>query len=106
MLLFLASVPALYQAANTDQVDFNKYDIDSPVKDLMWCGTNNEFILVLSEKGSIYRSRDRGLTWRKLQSALSLSGQKVADSDQEVIKHACQHSLDWYSTADDAKPRG
>ena len=28
-------------------------------------------------------SDDRGVSWKKLQSALSLSGQKVADEDQE-----------------------
>ena len=85
LLMSLLVAPSLLKAPNTDAVDFNKYDLDSPVKDLMWCGLNNEFILVLSDKGSIYRSRDRGISWKKLQSALTLSGQKVADDDQEVL---------------------
>jgi len=84
LLLSIAAAPALINGANIDAVDFNKYDLDSPVKDLMWCGPGNEYILVLSEKGSIYRSRDRGISWKKMQSALTLSGQKVADDDQEV----------------------
>jgi len=32
----------------------------------MWCGNSDEVILVLTEKGAIYRSRDRGYTWKKL----------------------------------------
>jgi len=84
MVLLLAAIPAALGRANVDQVDFNKYELDAPVKDIMWCGNNNEFILILSDKGSIFRSRDRGVSWKKLQSALSLSGQKVADEDQEV----------------------
>lgn len=36
----------------------------------MWCGQNNEAILVLTEGGVLQRSRDRGLTWKKMQSYL------------------------------------
>ena len=47
----------------------------------MWCGSSNEAILVLSEKGSIYRSRDKGISWKKLQTMLNKSGQQVADEN-------------------------
>jgi len=40
--------------------------------------------LVLTEKGSVYRSRDKGYTWKKLQSVLAKSGVQVADPEQEV----------------------
>ena len=46
--------------ANTNKVDAQVYDLDASVKDIMWCGANNEVILVLSNKGSVYRSRDKG----------------------------------------------
>ena len=65
-LLSLLLMPSLIHSANTDLVDFNKFDLDSGVKDIMWCGSSNEMILVLSEKGNIYRSRDRGATWKKI----------------------------------------
>lgn len=60
---------------NTDRVDFNKYDLDSMVKDIMWCGQNNEAIIVLTEAGTVYRSRDKGVSWKKLQGILARSGQ-------------------------------
>jgi hypothetical protein len=46
--------------ANTDQIDYNRYDLDAPVNDMLWCGSSNEVILVLTEKGTVYRSRDKG----------------------------------------------
>ena len=47
----------------------------------MWCGQNNEAILVLTEKGTIYRSRDKGSSWKKLQNILNKSGMQVADEN-------------------------
>ena len=78
-LTLVAFLGQTAQAANTDQIDYNKYELDSPVSDMLWCGNNNEVILVLSNKGSVYRSRDRGTTWRKLQSIMASIGTKVAD---------------------------
>ena len=71
-------------AANTDMIDYNKYEIDSNVNDMMWCGSQNEVILVLTQKGTVYRSRDRGSSWKKLQSVMAQAGSQVADQDQEV----------------------
>lgn len=79
-------------AANTDQVDFNKYELDSEVSDMMWCGKDNEATLVLTDKGSIYRSRDRGFTWKKLQSVMAKAGSDVADQEQEVC-YKCYHGI-------------
>jgi hypothetical protein len=61
--------------------------MDSLVRDIMWCGSNNDVILVLSEKGSVYRSRDRGYSWKKLQGLIGKVGQSVADQGQEVSIH-------------------
>jgi hypothetical protein len=69
------------RGTNTDEVDFNKYELDSAVGDMMWCGKDNEVTLVLTGKGSVYRSRDRGFTWKKLQSAMATAGGEVADKD-------------------------
>lgn len=70
--------------ANTDQIDYNRYDLDAPVADMMWCGTSNEVILVLTDAGTVYRSRDRGASWKKLQQVMTQVGGQVADEDQEV----------------------
>lgn len=66
---------------NTDQIDYNKYEMDAQVSDMMWCGGQNEVILVLTGKGTVYRSRDRGSSWKKLQSVMKQVAGEVADSD-------------------------
>lgn len=50
----------------------------------MWCGNDNEVILVLSDRGSVFRSRDKGATWKRLQNTLAKTGSQVADPDQEI----------------------
>ena len=83
-LLFTAGTA--YGDPNTDQIDYNKYELDAQVSDMMWCGGQNEVILILTEKGTVYRSRDRGSSWKKLQSVMRQVGGEVADTDQEVSR--------------------
>jgi len=58
-------------AVNSDKVSFQIFEIDGPLLDIMWCGNTREVILVQSEKGTIYRSRDRGESWKKLHSIMN-----------------------------------
>jgi len=51
---------------------------------MMWCGSTNDAILVLTTDGTIYRSRDRGQNWKRLKALMQKQGQLVADSDQDV----------------------
>lgn len=73
-------------------VDFQTFDLDGQVHDLMWCGNNDEVVLMQTGGGGIYRSRDRGLTWKRLSKLLEKTTIGVADEDQEVSVFA-QHSL-------------
>lgn len=46
--------------------------LDSPLIDMNWCGKdaqNDQGIVLLSAKGSAYRSEDRGTTWQKMNDA-------------------------------------
>jgi len=49
------------------KIGYKLNHIDSPLVDIIWCGveTLDNQVLVLSEKGSIYKSNDKGLTWHK-----------------------------------------
>jgi photosystem II stability/assembly factor-like uncharacterized protein len=71
-------------APNTNMIDYNKYELDAPINDMMWCGNSNEVILVLTDVGTVYRSRDRGATWKKLQNVMSQVGNEVKDQNQNV----------------------
>jgi len=64
-----------------DRVDFQTFELDSEIQDLVWCGANDENVLVQTSTGSIYRSRDRGSNWKKLKALMQEQAKKVADED-------------------------
>jgi len=78
------NVVNVVNAVNSDKVSFQIFEIDSPLLDIMWCGNTNEVILVQSEAGTIYRSRDRGESWKKLHSIMHQTGLSVIDDGQTV----------------------
>jgi len=46
--------------------------LDAPLIDMNWCGKdsqNDQGVVLLSAKGSVYRSEDRGATWQKMTDA-------------------------------------
>lgn len=86
------------RAVNSDKVSFQIFEIDGPLLDIMWCGNTREVILVQSEKGTIYRSRDRGESWKKLHSIMHQTGLSVIDEGLTVsslhhFRHTVSHFL-------------
>ena len=69
------------RAANTDGVSFQSFEINGPLDDILWCGKGNEVILVHTAEGIVYRSRDRGDSWKKLSQLMANTGGKVQDSE-------------------------
>ena len=65
-------------------VDFQTFELDGQVHDLMWCGAQDEIVLLQSSDGTVYRSRDRGSSWKKLSGLMNKQGYQVIDDDQEV----------------------
>jgi len=78
-LLASRSTTNVVNAVNNDKVSFQIFEIDGPLLDIMWCGSTNEVILVQSEAGTVYRSRDRGDSWKKLHSIMHQTGLSVID---------------------------
>lgn len=70
----------------SDFVEFQTFELDGEIEDMMWCGSNDETILVKTGDGSIYRSRDRGSNWKRLKSLMNKQGAQVADDSQDVSK--------------------
>jgi len=65
-------------------IDFQTFELDGHVHDILWCGSSDETILVQTDDGTVYRSRDRGANWKRLKSLMQKQGQSVADVDQDV----------------------
>jgi len=83
-LCYLLNIGAV-DAVNGDKVSFNIFEIDSKLIDIMWCGNTNDIILVQTEFGTVYRSRDKGDSWKKLHSMMHQSGSSVLDEGQTEI---------------------
>ena len=77
-------LPLITTTAFTDRIDYHRQELDSFVRDIMWCGQDNDVILILTERGTLFRSRDRGISFKRLQSVLAQTGQAIADANQEV----------------------
>ena len=52
-------------------VEFQMFELDGKVEDIIWCGESNDVMLVKSADGSIYRSRDRGGNWKRLKGMMN-----------------------------------
>jgi len=67
-------------------IDFKLFELDSNVNDIIWCGNNKESIILLTEMYSLYKSDNRGITWKKLNDILLLTGkEEVADGNEVNI---------------------
>lgn len=72
MLSFTTAV--YHKNGYADRVEFQTFEMDGEIKDMMWCGNDYEVILVQTNDGSIYRSADRGGAWKKLQHLMDKIG--------------------------------
>jgi hypothetical protein len=68
-------------SAFADRVEYQTFELDGEIQDMMWCGQNDESILVQTSDGTIYRSKDRGNSWKKLKTLMQIQGKKVADDE-------------------------
>ncbi len=81
-IIALALIPSIYSLGN---VDFKLNEIDSTVNDIIWCGNNQETILALTELSSVYKSDDRGFTWKKLNDIFQNTGKlELEENENEV----------------------
>ena len=66
-------------------IQVKTYEIDAPPKELVWCGTSRETVLLLSENNSLYKSEDKGFNWRLLNGILTSTGKdQLEENDNEV----------------------
>ncbi|KAL4482775.1 hypothetical protein ABPG72_022335 [Tetrahymena utriculariae] len=58
----------------------NPSSLDSPLQDIQWCGensSNDNMVVLLTQKGSVYRSEDRGASWIKMVDSFARVGVNV-----------------------------
>jgi hypothetical protein len=69
----------------TGTVDYKQYDIDAQPVDLIWCGQSRETVFVVTELNSLYRSDDRGFSWKKLNDILLNTGKNELDENENEV---------------------
>ena len=66
-------------------LNFKYSEIDASIKDIIWCGTNREEVFALSEMNSVYKSEDKGLTWKKMNYIFNQKGAKELESHENMV---------------------
>lgn len=66
-------------------VDYKAYDLDSAPKDLVWCGTARDHVFILTETNSLYRSEDKGFSFKKMNDIMISKGKEQLDPDESEI---------------------
>lgn len=89
----LPPYPNLQPMPEGASVGVTKKLLDSPIADLHWLGAKDRTLLVLSEKGVLYRSSDAGKTWAKQQAKLPVDGSSKARVDAIYISEADPHHV-------------
>ena len=83
-----------YSKDMSASVDFQTFDLDGQVHDLMWCGYSDEVVLLHTNEGTIYRSRDRGLSWKRMHTIMQKTATKVMDEpDQDVSSNIISRQI-------------
>lgn len=87
-VLFTAYITLfIIQKMLSGSVDYKSYDLDSTPKDLVWCGSTRDTVFVLTETSSLYRSDDKGFSWKKLNDIMTHTGQEqLEENDNEIGK--------------------
>ena len=49
-------------AANLDKIIYKQLEIDSPVELIVYCGQDQDIIILLSENNKVYRSENSGIS--------------------------------------------
>ena len=67
------------------------YDVEGQVHDVLWCGENDEVILMHTDEGAVYRSRDKGESWKQIHNQLGRHASEVVDEEQDVSEISFFH---------------
>lgn len=71
----------------------NKKLLDAPIADIHWVGKDHRTVLVLSEKGHVYRSLDSGRTWTTQLGKLASSSMKLPIVDAIAVSPVDSSSI-------------
>jgi len=60
------------------------YKLDDEIQETVWCGHDNNVILVRTEANSVYRSEDRGETFTRITKRMQKTAEQVVENSAEI----------------------
>lgn len=99
IILSLLSLASQTLSQTSSAVKSSFADTDSPLMDIIWCGENkpSASIIVLTEKGTVYRSVNKGSTWLNMKPYFKTSAKPELEKGDKVELDIME---DWYNQAD------
>ncbi|CAG9311653.1 unnamed protein product [Blepharisma stoltei] len=94
---------------NPDRVEYQYIDLNSPVTEIKFCGAQDEVMLLLTTENSVYRSENKGFSWKPLSPILEKEGKKTGSTvgkvtqiiinpaDKQVVVMLGSTGLNWFS---------
>jgi len=86
--IFIFLVLLILPFYNSGNIDFRINYIDSIVNNIVWCGNNNESILILTEISSVYKSDDKGFSWKLLNEVIVKTGKNELLEDENQVNNS------------------
>jgi hypothetical protein len=77
----------LISSLQNGKVEYAHSEIDSNIKEIIWCGESSNILLAISDKNSLYQSDNKGFMWRKMNDLITHTGKtELEDNENEIGK--------------------
>jgi Sortilin, neurotensin receptor 3,/Sortilin, neurotensin receptor 3, C-terminal len=100
-VLWLVAYIYVAIGANEDRIEFKQLEVDSPVQEVVYCGTKKDTILIITQERLVYRSENAGYTWKPvLASSEPIKKIKkiiASPIDSKLIAFLGSEGTNWYS---------
>ena len=60
------------------------YELDGLIQETVWCGPNNNIILLRTQSSTVYRTEDQGQTFTRITKKMKKAAEIVVDSSTEI----------------------
>lgn len=87
-------------AGNEDKIEFKQLEVDSPIKEVLYCGAKKETILILTSERQAYRSENSGFSWKPISfgsETLKIDKIIFSKADSKLTAFLSKEGKNWYS---------
>lgn len=84
-IIFALQILLMISYSTQNLIDYKSYNTDSIPKEIVFCGISSQVILVTTEESSVYRSEDKGFSWKKINNLLTDSGKQELEEHENEI---------------------